>query len=378
MKAAQECYIVLYMCSDLIGVGDGKGLSGTGYTFLPAGVMQRPACLRMVNQVVGLGGREWLSNTNRIGQMLPVVHHPLYSAPRLQPGHRFPMGVFEKIFTTLLGKGLISDAQTYQPESIASKELVQLVHCKDYVARFLNGELDPERLRRIGFGPVTNSQTLIDRTLAECSGTLLTAEMALKYGLAVNTAGGTHHAFPEYGSGFCILNDLAVTSEYLLAGGMVKRVLIVDLDVHQGDGTAAIFEDNSSVFTFSMHAAKNFPARKQKSNLDVALEDGTSDDAYMAILSHHLPRILNDFKPDIVLYDAGVDVHQEDALGRLALTDDGISRRDFAVLDTCLGHDIPVAGYVGGGYDACLDHLVKRHCYLHQAALQLWEAHGLH
>lgn len=305
---------------------------------------------------------------NAKSHVLPVVHHSLYSAPQLPPGHRFPMGVFQQIYEVLMCKKWMSEEQVHAPQELASREVIQLVHCKDYTAAFLEGRLPAAMKRRIGFGDCVNDQELIDRTLVEVSGTLLTAQLALKHGMAVNTAGGTHHAFRSSGSGFCILNDIAITIEWLLAAGCIKKALVVDLDVHQGDGTASIFHARDEVFTFSMHAQNNFPARKQKSTLDIGLPDGTGDDEYIHALSEQLPEVLRKFQPDVVLYDAGVDVHQGDALGKLNLTDEGIFRRDLLVLDTCFGHDIPVAGLVGGGYADCLHVLANRHCSLHRAA----------
>jgi len=308
---------------------------------------------------------------------LPIVYHPLYSAPKLREGHQFPMGVFEKIFQILTADKMICESQVHVPNSLPDRHLLSLVHSVDYIDKFLERALDPTMIRRIGFGDAMQTQVLVDRTLAEVSGTLKTAEMALKHGLALNTAGGTHHAFRAHGSGYCILNDLAITSEYLLSSGLAKKVLILDLDVHQGDGTASIFNSRSEIFCLSMHARNNFPARKQKSHLDIELEDGCSDDQYLGILSEVLPRVLRDFQPSIVLYDAGVDVHFGDALGKLSITDDGLLRREFMVLDTCLGHDIPVAGFVGGGYHDNLFVLGRRHALLHQAGLELWDLYSL-
>lgn len=309
--------------------------------------------------------------------MLPIVYHRLYSAPQLRPGHRFPMGVFQEIFNTLLSDGLITMDQVHIPDKLVDKDVLELAHCPEYVGHFLNGTLDAQKTRRIGFGDQTKTQTLIDRTCAEVSGTILTAELALTHGLACSVAGGTHHGFKDFGSGFCILNDLVVTSKYLLAGQRVKKILIVDLDVHQGDGTASLCEGDDRIFTFSMHAMSNFPARKQRSDLDIALRDGCGDEEYLQTLSAALPRLLQREKPDIVLFDAGVDTHRDDELGKLGLTDDGLVRREMTVIDTCLGHDIPVAGYVGGGYAKDLSVLAKRHIHLHHACLEMWKLFSL-
>lgn len=287
------------------------------------------------------------------------------------------MQVFARILQRLRENNILQPGQLFVPtEGLNTSDLTR-VHEQEYLDSFLSGTLDEARVRRIGFGPVTNTPVLAQRTLSEVAGTLLTARLALKYRLACNTAGGTHHAFPSYGSGFCILNDLAVTSEVLLREGLVQRVLIIDLDVHQGDGTAFIFQGRSDVFTFSMHCESNFPARKQRSHLDIALPDHTGDQQYLDTLAQVLPDVLQSFRPDLVLYDAGVDVHIDDSLGRLDITDEGLRRRELLTLDTCLGHGVPTACYVGGGYHRDLNVLADRHILLHKAATQMWLDHGL-
>eukprot|EP00879_Flechtneria_rotunda_P018304 GHRR01019201.1.p1 GENE.GHRR01019201.1~~GHRR01019201.1.p1 ORF type:complete len:343 (+),score=113.12 GHRR01019201.1:374-1402(+) len=320
------------------------------------------------------------SSSNRSAAAIPpvpVVHHPLYSAPHLAPNHRFPMQVFGTIYKQLLQQGIISSSQVYHPQSIPTDTELALVHSPSYLAAFSSGRLDEQRVQRIGFGPATHTQILIDRTKAEVAGTLLTAQLALQHGLAVNTAGGTHHAFADYGSGFCILNDLAYTAHWLIQQGDVERVLIVDLDVHQGDGTAAICAGHSGIFTLSVHSSSNFPARKQQSSLDVGLPDGVTDDDYLAAVAQILPDVLSSFQPQLVLYDAGVDIHEDDELGRLSVSDAGLMRRELLVLDTCLAAGVPVAGYVGGGYCRDLNVLAERHMLLHKAALRMWADHNL-
>eukprot|EP00798_Chlamydomonas_sp_ICE-L_P026382 gene26382-17476_t len=208
---------------------------------------------------------------------LPVVYHPEYSAPQMPSGHRFPMSVFKRIHDRLLEQGIVQQSQIHIPGEEITDSQLTLVHCPKYLEAFNTGRLMPDQLRRIGFGDLTSSEALIRRTRSEVAGTLLTARLALDHGLAVNTAGGTHHAFPDFGSGFCILNDLAVTTEVLLKEGLVKRVLILDLDVHQGDGTAYIFRGRKDVFTLSFHCQSNFPSRKQESTMDVGLPDKTDD-----------------------------------------------------------------------------------------------------
>ncbi|KAG1653951.1 hypothetical protein FOA52_002848 [Chlamydomonas sp. UWO 241] len=310
--------------------------------------------------------------------LLPVVYHPAYSAPLLRAGHRFPMQVFGTIHDRLLHHHrLIGPGQVHVPTRLPDDDVLALVHMREYVSAFSEGRLDDVRARRIGFGAALSEPVLIERTKAEVAGTLLTARLALRHGLACNTAGGTHHAFPSFGSGYCILNDLAVTTELLIAEGAVRRVLVLDLDVHQGDGTAAIFAGRKDVFTLSVHCESNFPARKQASTLDIGLPDGTGDDAYLSKIADVLPRVLSEFKPDLVLYDAGVDVHTADVLGRLCVSDEGLKRRELLVLDTVLAAGVPLAGYVGGGYDDDLNVLADRHVALHAAAVRMWGEYEL-
>jgi acetoin utilization deacetylase AcuC-like enzyme len=208
-------------------------------------------------------------------------------------------------------------------------------------------------------------------------GTILTAQLALTQGLACNTAGGTHHAFPSYGSGFCIFNDLAIAARVLQQLGLAQKILILDLDVHQGDGTAFIFQNDASVFTFSMHCEVNFPSTKQKSDLDVSLPVGMDDDAYLQTLAKFLPDLLSQFQPSLVLYDAGVDPHVGDRLGKLCLTDTGIYRREMQVLSTCIAAGYPVASVIGGGYADDLSALIYRHSLLHRAASEVYRQYHL-
>eukprot|EP00891_Asterochloris_glomerata_P008314 jgi/Astpho2/8314/e_gw1.00122.186.1_t len=308
---------------------------------------------------------------------LPIVHHEAYSAPILPQGHRFPMAVFQSIYNMLLEENIAQTDQVFRPPSLPTDEQLLLVHTPDYLHQFLSGTLPDSAARQIGFGRTTAEPILIERTQAEVAGTLLTAQLALEHGLACNTAGGTHHAFPGRGTGFCILNDMAVTAKCLLQQGAVQRVMTVDLDVHQGDGTAVCLQDEPQAFTLSVHSARNFPSRKQQSDLDIPLPDGVCDEEYMRMVATTLPGLLQDFRPNLVIYDAGIDPHMDDALGRLALTDDGLRRRDLLVLDTCLAQGIPVAGLVGGGYHHDLHTLADRHCWLHRAAAQMWRDYRL-
>jgi acetoin utilization deacetylase AcuC-like enzyme len=279
------------------------------------------------------------------------------------------MPKFGKIYDILLSEGIAKPGQFNLPP-IASRAWLEQVHTTDYVGTFLAGSLEPKAQRRIG---LPWSPALVKRTCAAVGGTVLTARLALQYGLACNTAGGTHHAFPDFGSGFCIFNDLAVATRLVQNECLAARVLIVDLDVHQGDGTAVIFQDDPTVFTFSMHCQKNFPFRKQQSDLDIPLPEGLTDAAYLRTLTAHLPALLTNFKPDLVLYDAGVDPHCADRLGKLALSDEGLYQRDKLVLETCLRQGYPVATVVGGGYDKDVSALSYRHVLLHRAANELYQ-----
>ncbi|MCB0051743.1 MAG: histone deacetylase, partial [Caldilinea sp.] len=244
-----------------------------------------------------------------------------------------------------------------------------LAHDATYVSEYAEGRLDGRAMRRIGF---PWSEALVRRTFTALGSTLLAAELALEHGLACSTAGGTHHAFRAAGSGYCIFNDLAVAARWLHTRGLARRVLIVDLDVHQGDGTASILRDDADLVTFSVHCDANFPFRKEASDLDVALPVGADDTTYLAALAAHLPDLLAQTRPNIVLYDAGVDPHRDDALGKLALSDEGLLRRDRYVLETCIQRGIPVATVIGGGYSKDVDTLGRRHTIVHRAASEVW------
>jgi acetoin utilization deacetylase AcuC-like enzyme len=298
---------------------------------------------------------------------LPIAYHPDYVVP-LPAGHRFPMPKFRMLYELLLADEVVGESQFHSPER-PPQEWIELVHSPEYVQAYCQGTLDPKAQRRIG---LPWSSALVNRTCVAVGGTILTAKLALKHGLACNTAGGTHHAFPDYGSGFCIFNDLAIAACLLLKLGLVQQILIVDLDVHQGDGTAHIFQDNPRVFTFSMHCEVNFPGTKQRSDLDVPLPEGMEDDAYLQRLDQYLPDLLSQVKPDLVLYDAGVDPHVGDRLGKLALTDTGLFRREMQVLNTCLSQGYPTACVIGGGYADDLPALVYRHSLLHRAASDVY------
>jgi acetoin utilization deacetylase AcuC-like enzyme len=294
---------------------------------------------------------------------LPIVYHPDHTAA-LPDGHRFPMGKFGKVYEWLVRDGVATLDQFHLSQP-ATLDQVMLAHDSAYVRAYVEGTLDARAMRRIGF---PWSERLVQRTLTALGSTLLAAELALQHGVACSTAGGTHHAFYAFGSGYCIFNDLAVAARALKQSGLVRRVLIVDLDVHQGDGTASILRGDAELVTFSMHCESNFPFHKEQSDFDVALPAGVEDDAYLAALAQWLPELLAQVRPDLVLYDAGVDPHRDDLLGKLALSDAGLLRRDRFVLESCVRRGIPVATVIGGGYSKGIDVLARRHTLVHRAA----------
>ncbi|MDX1298978.1 MAG: histone deacetylase [Pseudomonas sp.] len=303
---------------------------------------------------------------------LPLVYHDDYSPP-FPANHRFPMEKFRLLRDHLIASGLSTDAELLRPERCPS-EVLALAHCPAYIERFVSGELSHEEQRRLG---LPWSAALAQRTIRAVGGSLLAAELALQHGLACHLAGGTHHAHYDHPAGFCIFNDLAVISQYLLQSGKAQRVLIFDCDVHQGDGTARLLEHTADAITVSLHCEKNYPARKALSDWDIPLPNGMGDAAYLKVVNDTLNYLLPLYQPDIVLYDAGVDVHQNDALGYLNLSDAGIAARDEAVLDHCIGRDISVVGVIGGGYDKDRLALARRHGILHHTADKVWRANGL-
>ena len=282
------------------------------------------------------------------------------------------MGKFRLLRNLLLDEHVIRPQQIHQPLSITRRDL-ERVHSREYHEAFSRDRLTRPEQRRIGL-PAT--RPLVQRTWLAVGGTLLTARLALRHGIACHLAGGTHHAHPTFGSGFCIFNDVAITARVLLDHGEVNRLLVIDLDVHQGDGTAACFQNDGRVTTLSVHAASNFPLRKVNGDIDIPLPDGTSDDAYVEAIGDRLPQLLDQCRPDLVMFNAGVDPHRDDRLGRLDLTDAGLLRRDQLVLDAALRRNIPVASVIGGGYDA-LEPLVRRHAIVVRAAVEQARLHDI-
>tara|TARA_B100000809_G_scaffold251933_1_gene286040 strand:- start:5440 stop:6345 length:906 start_codon:yes stop_codon:yes gene_type:complete len=287
---------------------------------------------------------------------IPLITHPAYSYDF--PGkHRFPMQKFALLHEYLQSIGLATKTNTLRPGR-AKHEFLQTAHCADYISRFCEGHLSDKEVRRLG---LPWSKGLVRRTVISPAGTLLAAHYALNNGIACHLAGGTHHAHYDFASGFCIFNDLAITAKTLLSAGLVNKVLIFDLDVHQGDGTARILEHTPEVFTCSIHCAKNFPARKATSDLDVNLAVGMADDDYLKIVTDTLAQLIEQQQPDLILYDAGVDVYADDPLGLLNISLEGIRLRDHSVLKQARDAGVPIMTVIGGGYDKDQKALARRH-----------------
>jgi acetoin utilization deacetylase AcuC-like enzyme len=257
----------------------------------------------------------------------------------------------------VVAEGIVPVEHVCEPER-ATEEQLRFVHTAEYVHRVTTGELDAAELRRLGF---PWSPALVERSYRTVGGTIAAARAAVTHGVAMNLAGGTHHAFPDHGEGFCVFNDVAIAIRVLQHEGHIERAAVIDLDVHQGNGTHTIFAHDERVFTFSMHGGKNYPFHKVPGDLDIELADGTGDDDYLHLLSDALPRVLRDSRPDLVIYLAGADPHEGDRLGRLALTFSGLARRDAMVLHTCRDVGIPVAITIAGGYGRKVEDTVEVH-----------------
>ncbi|MBY8964337.1 histone deacetylase [Algiphilus sp.] len=291
--------------------------------------------------------------------LLHVVHDPGYDCP-LPAGHPFPMAKFTHLRRQLENAG---GACFHAPRSATSRQL-ESSHAAAYLEALATGTLDAKAQRRAGF---LCTPELFARCALETGGTCRTVELALVHGLACNAAGGTHHAHFDFASGYCLLNDLAVAVHHARELG-VRRVLILDCDVHQGDGTARLLHDDRDAFTVSMHCAQNFPSRKAASDCDIGLPRETGDGAYLQALHAHVPHLLDRFQPELVLYDAGVDVHRDDRLGHFLLSDAGLYRRDAAVIEMVREREVPLACVIGGGYDRDIAALAARHALLFAAA----------
>jgi len=275
----------------------------------------------------------------------------------LPEGHKFPMAKYSGLRERILAEGIIAPENLHEAPA-ASLDDLRLVHDPSYVEAVVSGTVARDIQRRIGF---PWSPEMVERSRRSVGATIAAARVALDDGVAANLAGGTHHAFADRGEGFCVFNDVAVAARVLQRDHGVRRIAVVDLDVHQGNGTAAIFKDDQSVFTFSMHGEKNFPFKKEVSDLDVALPDGTSDDQYLTTLRLHLDDVVNRHRPDFVFYLAGADPFEGDRLGRLKLTIDGLRSRDEIVLRTCARAGLPVAISMSGGYANDIDAIITIH-----------------
>lgn len=299
--------------------------------------------------------------------MLKIAFDPIYTHP-LPAGHRFPMLKYELIPQQLLHEGLISEANLFSPEPL-DEETILLTHDKTYWEQLRDLTLSPKDQRRTGF-PLTAQ--LVEREIRIAKGTIDGCHYAFENGIAFNVAGGTHHAGSNWGEGFCLLNDQAIAANYLLNKQLVKSILIIDLDVHQGNGTAEIFEHEPQVFTFSMHGDKNFPFRKEKSDLDIPLADGVGDEEFLDIVYRTVPQLIAQQKPDFIFYLSGVDVLESDKLGKLSLTKEACKERDRFVLHQCKNAGIPVQVSMGGGYSPHIRDIVEAHCNTYRVAMDLY------
>ncbi|HEX8147079.1 MAG TPA: histone deacetylase [Pyrinomonadaceae bacterium] len=299
-----------------------------------------------------------------------VCYTPRYYAD-IGEGHVFPIRKFELVRDRLVAEGTLAPAEIYEPREAPVADVL-LVHTDDYVTRLRAGSLTQREVRRLG---LPWSKALVRRSFLATAGTCAAARFALDEGVGANLAGGTHHAFPDHGEGFCVLNDVAVAVRVLQRDGRAQRFAVVDLDVHQGNGTAHIFAEDPSVFTFSMHGAKNYPLFKLRSTLDVELPDGTADEEYLAALARHLPRVFG-HEPDLVFYLGGADPYEGDKLGRLSLTFGGLRARDEMVLRECRARGVAVATVMSGGYAADVGDTVEIHCNTIRAAKEIFDGVG--
>ena len=299
--------------------------------------------------------------------MLKIAFHPIYKHS-LPEGHRFPMEKYDLLPQQLLYEGTCTKDNFFEPQIPNNKHIFS-VHDPDYFFDLLNLRLSQKAARKIGF-PL--SEALIEREMIIADGTMKASEFAVQYGIAMNIAGGTHHAFTNRGEAFCLLNDQAIGAKYLQNNHLATKILIVDLDVHQGNGTAEIFQNDETIFTFSMHGKSNYPFQKEKSDLDIPLENGTTDETYLQILKDTLPKLIHQEKPDFIYYLCGVDVIETDKLGKLSLTMEGCKERDQFVLQTCFDHKIPVMCSMGGGYSPDIKTIVEAHANTFRLAQEIY------
>ena len=289
---------------------------------------------------------------------LPVVNHKDYEA-QLNDDNKFPIKKFGELAKALIKNKIVKNFYIPEPCSV---ETLKEAHTEDYINKIKNKTLNKNEIRKIGF-PLVDS--VVRRSFVATGGTVLATKLALNYGIACNTAGGSHHATSNEGAGFCVFNDVAVAAKYLTTRGLANRILIIDLDVHQGNGNSEIFKNDNQVFTFSMHAKVNYPAKKSVSDLDVELDEDLEDKVYLEILKENL-RLLNQEEFDFIFYIAGVDIHFNDLLGKLKVSDEGIFKRDEIVIDNFFSNKVPICGVLGGGYNQDFNKLVELHSSLHR------------
>ena len=299
--------------------------------------------------------------------MIPIAFDPIYVLP-LPENHRFPMEKYDLLPKQLVHEGTCDPEDFFSPQAI-DDQIVKVIHQKEYVDRLKHMKLDISEVRKIGF-PI--SQQLVEREFIIAGGTIEGALKSLESGISFNIAGGTHHAHSSHGEAFCMLNDQAIAARYLLDHQHAKKVLIIDLDVHQGNGTAEIFKKEERVFTFSMHGKKNYPFRKENSDWDIALEDQTGDEVYLNLLNDTLPRLFGRVDPDFVFYLSGVDVVDTDRLGRLGLSIEGCKKRDEQVLKFCQKRSLPVQCSMGGGYSKDIKLIIEAHANTYRVVQQIF------
>ena len=299
---------------------------------------------------------------------IPFVYHASYSKLALPNTHRFPSTKYDNLYHHALKQHLLFKCDQYSPSPI-NVDILSSVHCSQYVDQFINGTLNHKAQRRIGF---PWSPELVTLTLHAVNGTRLCAELALKHGIAIHLTGGYHHAHYDFGSGFCIFNDLVIAAKSAINAKQADKVLIFDCDVHQGDGTATLTKDNPDIISCSIHCAQNFPSRKQQSDYDIDLNKGCNDQRYLEHINEILPYLIRLHQPDLIIYDAGVDIHQNDDLGYFSISNQGIFDRDKQVISIAKMHNIPLAAVIGGGYSRNETELTLRHSQLLTATNSTW------
>jgi len=299
--------------------------------------------------------------------MLKIAWSPIYAHP-LPAGHRFPMDKYNLLPEQLIYEGTINEENLFEPSDVSEKWITN-THDPAYFIKLKALQLSKSEIRKTGF-PL--SKHLIDREIHIMAGSIQSCLYALEFGISLNIAGGTHHAFTDRGEGFCLLNDIAISANYLLDNKLAHKILVVDLDVHQGNGTAEIFTDRAEVYTFSMHGANNYPLHKEKSDLDVPMPDGADDSLYISTLRDHMEPLINSFCPDFIIYQCGVDVLATDKLGRLGMTIQGCRERDKIVLDLAFKNSIPIMCCMGGGYSEKISYIIDAHANTFRLAQEIF------